>query len=72
MLLHEGLTNIHLQKRPRLDFGESFTLNAMVVTLGSLFKTSVLTHAFNVNFVYFAHNLLKTSLYFVLLQLQSI
>ena len=25
--LHEGLTHIHSQKKPRLHFGESFTLN---------------------------------------------
>ena len=25
-LLHEGLTHIHSQKKPRLHFGESFTL----------------------------------------------
>ena len=26
VLLHEGLTHIHSQKKPRLHFGESFTL----------------------------------------------
>ena len=26
MLLHKGLTHIHSQKKPRLHFGESFTL----------------------------------------------
>ena len=28
MLLREGLTHIHSQKKPRLHFGESFTLKA--------------------------------------------
>ena len=27
MLLHEGLTHIHSQKKPKLNFGESFTLS---------------------------------------------
>ena len=26
ILLHEGLTHIHSQKKPRVHFGESFTL----------------------------------------------
>ena len=31
MLLHEGLTHIHSQKKARLHFGESFTLNEYVL-----------------------------------------
>ena len=31
MLSHEGLTQIHSQKKPRLHFGESFTLKFLNV-----------------------------------------
>ena len=31
MLLHEGLTHIHSQKKPRLHFGKSFTLIVVFV-----------------------------------------
>ena len=33
MCLHEGLTRIHSQQKPRLHFGESFTLTATYVSL---------------------------------------
>ena len=29
MLLHEGLTHVHSQKKPRLHFGKSFTLSIL-------------------------------------------
>ena len=41
ILLHEGLTHIHSQIKPRLHFGESFTLSAW---LGS--GRSQLVHGF--------------------------
>ena len=28
MFLHKGLTHIHSQKKPKLQFGESFTINS--------------------------------------------
>ena len=30
MLLHEGLTHKHSQRKPRLDFGASFALKAAI------------------------------------------
>ena len=31
MLLYEGLTQVHSQKKPRLHFGESFTLSITAI-----------------------------------------
>ena len=40
MLLHEGLTQVHSQKKPRLQFGESFTLstNTLSVFISKLYN----------------------------------
>ena len=36
MLLHEGLTKVHSQKKPRLHFGESFALNQTQILIADV------------------------------------
>ena len=47
MLLHKGLTRVHSQKKPRLRFGESFTLRHLIPRLSttSLFSKVVQLHS---------------------------
>ena len=41
MLLHEGLTWVHSQKKPRLHFGESFTLSWMNSERGKVSRAAL-------------------------------
>ena len=54
MLLHEGLTHIHSQKKPKLHFGESFALRYVDnlrnvdINTGLHDKTSFMLHKQNI------------------------